>query len=69
MNKDNIIAGVLSFFIPGLGQLYQSRNKDAIWFFSVWLITMILCITAPITICVWIWAIYDALVWEEINDN
>lgn len=68
-NKDNIIAGVLSFFLPGLGQLYQSRNSDALWFFFVWLITLILCITAPVALFIWIWCIFDAVTYQPDNKN
>lgn len=65
MQKENILAGILSFIIPGLGQLYQQRNPDAIWFFLAWIVSALFCITLPITLIIWVWAIYDALVYKS----
>ena len=40
----NIIAGVASFFLPGLGQLVQGRIIAAIFFFvffvAIWVVTL-----------------------------
>jgi len=71
MQKNPGIAAVLSFFITGLGQIYNGQFKKAAIFFGVMLINVLLCyivigfITGPIT---WAYGIYDAYKSaEEIN--
>ena len=56
VDNSNIIAGLASFFIPGLGQLLQQRYLAALiyfgfsivcWFFFMgWIISIISCISA-----------------------
>lgn len=40
----NVIAGIASFFVPGLGQLVQGRLFAAVFFFLlaglIWLVTL-----------------------------
>lgn len=65
MTNQNIIAGILSFFIPGLGQMFvQDRTKDGAIFLLVWLISAITLIGLPIAFIAWIWSIIDALTWK-----
>jgi len=59
----NGLAAVLSFFIPGLGQLIKGHAKRGIFIFLAAVISSFLTlvfigmITTPI---LWIWNIYDA---------
>lgn len=66
--KNNIIAAIISFFLPGLGQiLLQDRLQTGLIFLAVWFISMITLIGIPISFVTWIWAIVDAAMydWEE----
>lgn len=54
-----LLAALASFFIPGLGQLLQSRPYPAITFFLVWAFTLVTIILWPITFIVWLWSIID----------
>ena len=57
------LALILSFFIPGLGQLYNEKVRDAITFIVSYICSVVLCIViigfiiAPI---IWIYSMYDA---------
>lgn len=51
----NIIAGLASFFIPGLGQLVQGRVLSALFFF---LLTCILWV---------VWLGFIAHIWSAIS--
>ncbi|RZD16234.1 MAG: hypothetical protein EVJ46_07050 [Candidatus Acididesulfobacter guangdongensis] len=68
--KSEVLAAVLSFFIPGLGQLVTGYiGKGIIFFFSTY-ITLFLAIVLmfvlvgfllyPIFLVLWIWSIVDA---------
>jgi|AntRauTorcE11898_2_1112593.scaffolds.fasta_scaffold08160_3 uncharacterized membrane protein len=63
--KSPIVALVLSFFIWGVGQLYQGRTKvGAIWL-VVYLVSGVLTIIsgflfAPIAFVLWVVCLYDA---------
>ena len=66
-------AAVLSFFIPGLGQIYNGELGKGITIIAAavicWMITF-LYIGIVLLIPLWIWGIYDAhKTAEEINRN
>jgi TM2 domain-containing membrane protein YozV len=58
-----LLALILSFFIPGLGQLYTGQFLKAI---LVWIVAGILAffwftiIAIPFLIIVWLYSMYDA---------
>lgn len=71
MRRNPGVAAVLSFFIPGLGQIYNGElTKGLVIVFVTaisWMLTKII-IGAFILIPLWIWAIYDAYkTAEKIN--
>lgn len=69
-NKNNLIAAIISFFLPGLGQiLLQDRLKEGLIFLAVWFISMITLIGLPITFIVWIWSIIDAAMYDWPEDT
>ncbi len=57
-----IIAAIMSFIIPGLGQLYTGQLIKAIIMFVIWLIVggASLFLGIPISLLVSIYAAYDA---------
>ena len=58
-----LIALILSFFIPGLGQFYTGQLTKAILLFVAAVIFGILCailIGIPFYLIVWIYSMYDA---------
>lgn len=62
-NKSTILAAVLSFFIPGLGQIYDGKVGRGISFFIVICILYALYfLIFPLLIgfLLWIYCIYDA---------
>lgn len=64
----NVIAAILSFFIPGFGQLVERRTQAAMLFFGGWIISAILCVAIVgfvLTPVVWIWSVIDAALWKE----
>lgn len=62
--KSSILAAILSFFIPGLGQLYNGQVIKGIVIF----ITFAVLIWACIGIVPWLYGIYDAyMTAEKIN--
>lgn len=63
MGKNNGVAAVLSFFVPGLGQIYKGELGKGIVIVAVYTVSwMLTCIFIGYFILVplWIWAIYDA---------
>lgn len=69
-NKNNLIAAIISFFLPGLGQiLLQDRLKEGLIFLAVWFISMITLIGIPISFVTWIWAIVDAAMYDWPEDT
>jgi predicted RNA-binding Zn-ribbon protein involved in translation (DUF1610 family) len=60
----NTIAGILSFFIPGLGQAYKGHMLRGLSFFLGFWIGV--CMLVVPGILVWLWGIYDACVIEEV---
>lgn len=61
--KNAGLAAVFSFFIPGLGQIYNGEFQKAIWFILGTLLSIILTpifIGTVLYVIVWVWAIYDA---------
>lgn len=55
------LPAILSFFIPGLGQLIKGQVLKA---FLIWivggLISFFLFWTVIVPIIIWLWAVYDA---------
>jgi hypothetical protein len=56
----NVIAGLCSFFVPGLGQLVQGRFAAAALFFLCSVLLYCVCIGFAIHL----WAILDAATWK-----
>lgn len=68
--KNNIIAAIISFFLPGFGQiLLQDRLQTGLIFLAVWLISMVTLIGIPISFIAWIWAIVDAAMYDWENND
>ncbi len=60
-----LVAVILSFFIPGLGQLYTGQLMKAIVLFVLAVIfgaLSIIWIGIPLYLVVWIYSMYDAYV-------
>lgn len=63
IRRDPGIAAVLSFFVTGLGQIYNGQIGKGILFMAVQFVNVLLCfvliglITFPL---MWIYGIYDA---------
>ena len=58
----NVIAALASFFIPGLGQLFQGRLLRSIFMFV--LAGVMYFIFWPVGVLVHLWAILNAAVWR-----
>lgn len=57
------VPALLSFFIPGLGQIAKGQTGKGIGIFFGWLISWVLVITVIGTIVpviIWVWQIVDA---------
>ena len=54
--KDSAVAAILSFFIPGLGQMYVGNIGRGVAIFFAFCCTIVFLIG----IIVWIWGIFDA---------
>jgi len=57
--KDKTLAGILSFFLPGLGQIYAGKTWRGIFFFIAVVIGYMLFVIPGIII--WIVSIWDAV--------
>lgn len=63
--KSPVIAVVLSFFIWGVGQLYQGRTKIGLVWLVVYVVSAVLTLLtgflfAPIALILWLVNLYDA---------
>jgi TM2 domain. len=70
--KNPLTAKILSFFCPGLGQIYVGRILRGIVFFSGFVISVILIfggIGLLLSPAVWIWSIYDAGVVADLYNQ
>ena len=69
--KNSGIAAVLSFFWPGLGQIYNGEIGKGILLFLltiVFAVLSFLLIGIPLLLVLWVWSMYDAYnVAETIN--
>ncbi len=66
-----LIAVILSFFIPGLGQFYTGQLLKAILLFALAVIfggLSTILIGIPFYILVWLYSMYDAYVAAERSD-
>lgn len=57
------VPAILSFFLPGLGQLVKGQTKRGILIFLGWLFSFILIITiigAVVPLIIYLWQIIDA---------
>jgi len=57
------LAAVCSFFITGLGQIYNGQIFKGLLFMAVWGVAVLmsfLLIGLPILVIVWVWGIIDA---------
>jgi len=64
MKKDKTLAGILSFFIPGAGQLYCGKVGRGIWFLVGAIVsycTMFIIIGFVLYPAVIVWSILDAV--------
>jgi len=59
MKKDKTLAGILSFIMPGLGQVYCGRIGRGVLLFIGYVIGLF-CLVLP-GIAVLVWAIVDAV--------
>lgn len=62
--KSTLLAVLLCFFFPGLGQLYLGLNKKGVSFIIAYIVSLALClilIGIILAIAVWIWALVDAI--------
>ena len=59
MNKDKTLAGILSFLMPGLGQVYCGRTGRGVVFFIGYVVGIV-CLVLP-GIAILVWAIVDAV--------
>jgi len=72
MKKDKTLAGILSFFIPGVGQIYCGEVGRGIWFIFgaiVAYLTIFIGIGIIAYPAVIIWAILDAIKCAEKFDK
>lgn len=62
-SKTHGMPALLSFFIPGLGQIIRGDVAKGIAIFVVWCMTVVasfFLIGIPFMIVLWVWQIYDA---------
>ena len=62
-NRNPLIAAILSFLFPGLGQFYNGQNRKGISFVIVAIISVflfIILIGGLIYILIWLWSLLDA---------
>jgi TM2 domain-containing membrane protein YozV len=65
--KDTTLAGILSFIVPGLGQIYSGRNlRGVAWFIGYYLLVGICLTTLDFLLLIFalfamIWCILDAV--------
>lgn len=69
--KEPLLALILSFFLPGLGQIYNGNTNNGILLIAAavlsWILTSV-CIGIFLFIGIWIYAMYDAYITaEKIN--
>jgi len=78
--NEQLIALAISFFIPGVGQLYQGRKKEGLAFFGAFVLSIVLgivltvvtlglgAILVPILVgAVWAVGLYDTYAeWLEL---
>lgn len=69
--KEPLFSLILSFFIPGLGQLYNGDTTKGIILIVIWLLSIVLtfvCIGALTYLIIWLYGMYDAYTYaEKIN--
>ena len=73
MKKDDkhIVAGILSFFLPGTGQIYKGNLKRGLMLFAAWFCLLaVTCFTCcPVVVYVpfhW-WIAWDAYKMEVVS--
>ena len=70
--RNPIVALVLSFIFPGLGQLYNHQNRKGIILIVANVISLILClllIGIILVILIWIYSMYDAFASAKAMNN
>ena len=66
--KDTTLAAILSFIMPGLGQVYVGKTGRGV---MIWFLTLLgyICLVIP-GIIIWLWNIFDARDQaKKINEN
>ena len=72
VKKNPGVAAVLSFFVPGLGQIYNGEFGKGFGFIAGIIISGILCaiyIGFILLLILWVWAIIDAHRVAETENN
>lgn len=66
--QSQALPALVSFFLPGIGQLIQGRGQAAIGFLLAWflcLMLFVILIGFLLLPCLHVYAAYEAAVWEE----
>ncbi|WP_407378968.1 zinc-ribbon domain-containing protein [Methanobrevibacter sp.] len=70
--KNPVVALILSFIFPGLGQLYNNQNQKGLTLIIAYIVSWILAlllIGIVLAILVWIYGMYDAFVSAKAINN
>lgn len=72
IQKNPIVALILSFLFPGLGQLYNNQNRKGVILIIANVISLILCLLLVgviLVLLIWIYAMYDAFMSANAINN
>lgn len=54
------VPALLSFFVPGLGQLVKGQVAKGVIVFVAMIVLVVSIVGVPIALIVWLWGVYDA---------
>ena len=60
VNQTHGIPALLSFFIPGLGQLIKGEVGKSIVLFMAFVVLIASIVGSPLALILWLWNVYDA---------
>lgn len=60
VNQTHGIPALMSFFIPGLGQLIKGQVGKSVILFTAFVVFVISIVGSPIALILWLWGVYDA---------